>query len=71
METLLQAKRERERERERERNDALEQRLRQLEVVFTSMGVSHGCPGAQRSPPANEGSTSSVSSASAGMINIV
>jgi hypothetical protein len=63
IETLLQA--------QTQRNDALEQRLRQLEVVLTSMGVSHASPGAQQSPPVNGGSTSSVSSASAGMINIV
>jgi hypothetical protein len=56
---------------ERERNDALEQRMRQLEVFLTSMGVSHVSPGAYQSPPANGGSTSSVSSASTGMINIV
>jgi hypothetical protein len=38
---------------------------------MTSMGQSHLCPGAQQSSPANGGSTSSVSSASAGMIHIV
>jgi hypothetical protein len=63
METLLQA--------QTQRNDALEQRLRQLEAVLTSMGVSHASLGAQQSPPANGGNTLSVSSASAGMINIV
>jgi hypothetical protein len=63
METLLQA--------QTQRNDTLEQHLRQLEAVLTSMGVSHASSGAQRSPPTNGGSTSSVSSASAGMINIV
>jgi hypothetical protein len=63
METLLQA--------QTQRSDALEQRLRQPEAVHTSMGVSHVSPGAQQSPPANGGSTSFVSSASAGMINIV
>jgi BMFP domain-containing protein YqiC len=63
METLLQA--------HTQRNDALEQRLRQLEAVLTSMGVSHVSPGAQQSPPANGSSTSSVRSTSAGMINIV
>jgi hypothetical protein len=45
--------------------------MRQLEVFLTSMGVSHVSPGTQQSPPANGGSTSSVSSASAGMINII
>jgi hypothetical protein len=55
---------------ERERNDALEQRMRQFEVFMSSMGVSQPCLGAQSSP-ANVGSTSSVSSASAGMIYIV
>jgi hypothetical protein len=39
MEMLLQAK--------RERNDTLEQRLRQLEVILTSMGASHVSLGAQ------------------------
>jgi hypothetical protein len=63
METLLQA--------QTQRNDALEQRLRQLEAVLTSMGVSHASLGTQQSPPANGGNTLSVSSASAGMINIV
>jgi hypothetical protein len=63
METLLQA--------QTQRNDALEQCLRQLEAVLTSMGVSHANLGAQQSPPANEGSMLSVSSASASMINIV
>jgi hypothetical protein len=38
---------------------------------MSSMGVSHSCLGAQQSSPANVGSTSSVSSASAGMIHIV
>jgi hypothetical protein len=56
---------------ERERNDTLEQRLRQLEVVLTSMGVSHVATSAQQSLPANGDSTSSVSSAPACMINIV
>jgi len=65
---------------ERERNDALEQRMRQFdameqrmrqfEVFISSMGVSQPCLGAQSSP-ANLGSTSSVSSASACMIYIV
>jgi hypothetical protein len=57
--------------RERERNDALEQRMQQLEVFLTSIGVSHVSHGAHQSPPTNGGSTSSVSSASACMINIV
>jgi len=61
--TLLQA--------QTERNDVLEQRMQHLEAVLTSIGVSHASPGVQQSPPANEGSMSSVSSASAGMINIV
>jgi hypothetical protein len=56
---------------ERERNDALEQRMRQFKAVMTSMGQSHLCPGAQQSSLANGGSTSFVSSASAGMIHIV
>jgi hypothetical protein len=65
---------------ERERNDALEQRMqqfddmeqrmRQFEVFMSSMGVSQPCLGAQSSP-AHVGSTSSVCSASAGMIYIV
>jgi hypothetical protein len=38
---------------------------------MSSIGVSHGTVGAQQSPPANVGSTSSVSSASAGMIHIM
>jgi hypothetical protein len=42
-----------------------------LEVVLTSIGVSHASPGVQQSPPANGGSTPSVSSASTSMINIV
>jgi hypothetical protein len=63
METMLLA--------ERERNDALEQRMRQFEAFMTSMGLSHVCPGAQQSSPANVGSMSSVSSASACMIHIV
>jgi hypothetical protein len=60
METLLQA--------QTQRNDVLEQRIRQLEAVFTSVGVAHVSPGAQQSPLANGGSTSSVCSASASMI---
>jgi hypothetical protein len=56
---------------ERERNDALEQRMRQFEAFMSYMGVSPACGGAQQSSPANVGSTSSVSSASAGMIHIV
>jgi hypothetical protein len=66
---------------ERERSDALEQRMRQFdaleqrmqefEAFMTSMGSSHVCPGAQQSSPANVCSTSSISSASAGMIHIV
>jgi hypothetical protein len=63
METMLRAK--------RERYDALEQHLRQFEAFMTSVGSSHVCPGAQQSSPANVGSTSSVISASAGMIHIV
>jgi hypothetical protein len=65
---------------ERERNDALEQRMqqfdameqhmRQFEVFMSSIGVSTPCLGAQSSP-AHVGSTSSVSSVSAGMIYIV
>jgi hypothetical protein len=38
---------------------------------MTSMGLSHVCPSAQQSSPGNRGSTSYVSSASAGMIHIV
>jgi hypothetical protein len=52
-------------------NDVLEQRIRQLEAFYSSVGVSHVTPGAQQSPPAHGGSTSSVSSASTSMINIV
>jgi hypothetical protein len=50
--------------------DAMEQRMRQFEVFMSSMGVSSPCLGTQSSP-AHVGSTSSVSSASAGMIYIV
>jgi hypothetical protein len=56
---------------ERERNDILEQRMRGFEAFMSSMGVSHGFAGAQQSSPANVGSTSSATSASAGMIHIV
>jgi len=63
METMLRAK--------REGNDALEQHMRQFEAFMTSVGSSHVCPGVQQSSPANVGSTSSVISASAGMIHIV
>jgi hypothetical protein len=38
---------------------------------MTFMGQSHLCSGAQQSSPANDGSTSSVGNASAGMIHIV
>jgi hypothetical protein len=65
---------------ERARNDRLEQRvqqfegieqrMRQFEVFMSSMGVSAPCLGNQSSP-AHVGSTSPVSSASAGMIYIV
>jgi hypothetical protein len=65
---------------ERERNealeqhmqqfDAMEQRMRQFEVFMSSMGISQSCLGAQSSP-AHVGSTSSVSSTSAGMIYIM
>jgi hypothetical protein len=50
--------------------DGIEQRLRQMEVFFSSMGVPAPCVGNQSSP-AHVGSTSSVGSASAGMIYIV
>jgi hypothetical protein len=63
METLQQA--------QIERNDTLEQRMRHLEAVLTSIRVSHASPGAQQPSPANGGTMSSVSSASANMINIV
>jgi hypothetical protein len=53
---------------ERERNDVLEQRMRQFEAFMSSM---HGTVGVQQSSPANVGSMSSVSSASASMIHIV
>jgi hypothetical protein len=56
---------------ERERNHSLEQRMRQFKAFMSSMGVSYGTVGAQQSSPANVGNTSSVSSASAGMIHIV
>jgi hypothetical protein len=52
---------------ERERNDILEQRMRGFEAFM----ASHGTGGAQQGSPANVGRTSSVSSASAGMIHIV
>jgi hypothetical protein len=63
MKTSLQA--------QTQRNDAFEQRLRELEAVLTSIGVSHASLGAQQSPLANGGSTLYVSSASASMINTV
>jgi hypothetical protein len=50
--------------------DGIEQRLRQMEVFMSSMGVPAPCVGNQSSP-AHVGSTSSVGSASAGMIYIV
>jgi hypothetical protein len=56
---------------ERERNDTLEQRMRQFKAFMSFMGVSLGTIGAQQSSPANVGSTSSVNSASAGMLRIV
>ncbi|XP_062171470.1 uncharacterized protein LOC133877245 isoform X2 [Alnus glutinosa] len=49
---------------ERARNDLLEQRLRQVEVFMSSIGASAPCLGTPS--PAHVGSTSSVSSASAG-----
>jgi hypothetical protein len=52
---------------ERERNDILEQRMRGFEAFM----ASHGTGGALQGSPANVGSTSSVSSASADMIHIV
>jgi hypothetical protein len=55
----------------RERNDTLEQRMRQFEAFMSSMRVSLGTVGAQQSSPANVGSTSSINSASAGMLRIV
>jgi hypothetical protein len=45
--------------------------MRHLEVVLTSIGVSHASPGAQQSPPPNGGGTLYASSASTCMINIV
>jgi hypothetical protein len=51
--------------------EMLEQHMRHFESVPIFMGVSHTSPGAQQSPPPNGGSTSSVGSASAGMITIV
>jgi hypothetical protein len=56
---------------ERERNDILEQHMRGFEAFMSSMGVSHGTGGAHQSSPANIGSTSSATGASAGMIHIV
>jgi hypothetical protein len=56
---------------ERERNDTLERRMRQFKAFMSSMGVSPGRVGAQQSSPANVGRTSSVNSASAGMLRIV
>jgi hypothetical protein len=50
--------------------DAMKQRMRQFEVFMSSMRVSQPCLRAQSSL-AKVGSTSSVSSASAGMIYIV
>jgi hypothetical protein len=46
-------------------------RMRQFEAFMSSMGVSPGTVGAQQSSPTNVGSTSAVSSASAGMLCIV
>jgi hypothetical protein len=51
--------------------EMLEQHMRHFESVLIFMGVSHTSPSAQQSPPPNGGSTSSVGSASAGMITIV
>lgn len=50
--------------------DGIEQRLREMEVFMSSMAVPAPCVGNQSSP-AHVGSTSSVGSASAGMIYIV
>jgi len=51
--------------------DAMEQRMRQFEAFMSSTGLSFVCPGAQQSLPAHVGSTSSVSSAPAGMVHIM
>jgi hypothetical protein len=66
---------------ERERADSMEQRIRQIddmeqrmrhfEAFMSSTGLSFVCPGAQQSSPAHVGSTSSVSSAPAGMVHIM
>jgi hypothetical protein len=51
--------------------DAMEQRMRQFEAFMSSTGLSFVCPSAQQSSPAHVGSTSSVSSALAGMVHIM
>jgi len=54
-----------------DRNEALEQRMRQFKSILASMGALHTSPVSEQSPAPNGGSTSSVCSASAGMITIV
>jgi len=51
--------------------DDMEQRMRHFEAFMSSTGLSFVCPGAQQSSPAHVGSTSSVSSAPAGMVHIM
>jgi len=71
MEAMLRAEREGNDalEHRMQQFDSIEQRMRQFEAFMTSMGQSHLCPSAQQSSPGNGGSTSSVRSASAGMIH--
>jgi hypothetical protein len=54
-----------------DRNEALAQRMRQFEFILASMGALHTSPIAEESLAPNGDSTSSVGSASAGMITIV
>jgi len=51
--------------------DAMEQRMRQFEAFMSSTGLSFACLGAQQFSHAHVGSTSSVSSAPAGMVHIM
>jgi hypothetical protein len=55
---------------ERERADSMEQRIRQFDAMEQRIRQFE-CPGAQQSSPAHVGSTSSVSSAPAGMVHIM
>jgi hypothetical protein len=73
LEGIVQAERERADSMEQRirQFDAMEQRMRHFEAFMSSTGLSFVCPGAQQSSPAHVGSTSSVSSAPAGMVHIM